>query len=109
MKFLQYPQLVFRVFGFLPLDGVDFDKNKYLEIIRMCLFPVPTYVTGFSFLVFALIHFGDVVLVTDALFGVFGFLNAALIYTLLMYRKRELLELMNDLQIMVDRSKDEPI
>lgn len=105
MLLLQYPQLMFRVFGILPLDGVDFNTHKCLEILRMCLLPVPTYVTGITFVAYSVINFSEVVKVTDALFGAMGFMNAALIYTLLMYRKQQLLDLMNDLQILLDQSK----
>lgn len=96
---------MFRIFGILPLNGVDFNSHKCLEILRMCLLPVPTYMTGFTFVAYSVINISEVVKVTDALFGAMGFLNAALIYTLLMYRKQQLLDLMNDLQILLDQSK----
>lgn len=107
MKLLQYPQLVFRIFGVLPLNGVDFNTHKCAEIFRMCLFPVPTFVTCFAMFAFFLIHIADIGKSTDALFAAIGFLNAALIYSMLMYKKRELLGLVNDLQILLDRSKEE--
>lgn len=106
MKLLQYPQLVFRIFGVLPLNGVDFNTYKCVEIFRMCMFPVPTLVTCFTMFAFFLIHILDIGKSTDALFAIIGFLNAALIYSMLMYNKRELLDLMNDLQILLDRSKE---
>lgn len=109
MKLLQYPQLMFRIFGILPLNGVDFNTYKCVEILRMCLFPVPTFVTCFTMFAFFLIHILDIGKSTDALFAVIGFLNAALIYSMLMYNKRELLGLMNELQILLDRSKEEKL
>lgn len=109
MKLLQYPQIVFRIFGILPLDGVDFNTYRCFEILRMCLFPVPNFVTCVTMFAFFLIHTLDIGKSTDALFAGIGFLNAVLIYSMLMYNKRELLALMNNLQALLDQSKSKPI
>lgn len=105
MKLLQYPQLVFRIFGLLPLNGVDFESYKYLEILRMWLFPVPTYWTSFTLFAYFFVNILDIAKATVALFTLIGFANAAIIYTFLLYEKRKVFALINDLQILLDQSE----
>lgn len=105
MKLLQYPQHLFRIFGILPLDGINFNTNKWLEIFRMCLFPVPTYGMSLTFLAYFVIHIVEIGNATEAMFALIGFFNAALIYSMLMYKKQILLGFMNDLQALLDQRK----
>lgn len=105
MKLLEYQQIVFRIFGLMPLDGINFNTHKLFEIFRMCLFPMPIFMMCSSMIAFFCIHIVNIGKSTDALFAGIGSFDAALIYSTLMYRKRELFGLMIDSQILLDRSK----
>lgn len=105
MKVLSFSRKVFRVYGLVPLDDVDFDRFKYLEILRINLLPFPSFLMGIAQLAYFVVNIRDLGKATVALYCGFGFLNAIFGYALAIYHRRQFLNLLNDVQATVDGSE----
>lgn len=105
MKSLSFSRNVFRFSGILPLDGVDFNRFKCLDILRIILLPLPVFLTGIAQLAYFVINIRDLGKATVALYCGYGFLNVMLSYLLAIYNRRMFLNLLNDMQKTIDQSK----
>lgn len=105
MKIFNLSRKIFRGYGLLPLDDIDFDRFRSLEYLRIILLPFASFLMGIAQLAYFVVNIRDLGKATVALYCGFGFLNSIFGYALAIYKRRQFLELLNDMQATIDQSK----
>lgn len=104
MKILNYIMIYFRIFGFMPIDGKDFNRFKFFEFIRSyssVLFPVATCVMFSSYMA---LNMNLLRRFTFALYVFCGYMNGASIFLIIVQKRQILQKIFCEIQILTNQS-----